>query len=195
MSHFPRGAGPPALGWWLAPEVQQVEGDEIEGMIPGEGNTYRGAVKFQSSLRSVMLPVTPLAWDLSWCCPLHTWLEVEANKPSFHQSLVSGFAFIFAIGLGGTLGVRQKNPRNRMLLEPSRVKLFFWGANQKPFIWVKIENWKNTLLRVTVLRPFSKTENGSLKVKCWIALRNWWNKMVWHFWNKKKTTFPHLGEK
>lgn len=47
MSPFPKGAGPPALGWWLPPEAQQVEGGEIEGMVPGEGISNRGAVKLQ----------------------------------------------------------------------------------------------------------------------------------------------------
>lgn len=193
MSPFPRGAGPPALDWWLAPEVQQVEGNEVEGMVPGEGITYRGAVKFQSSLRSVMLPVIHLAWELSWCCLLHTWLGGQQAK--FPPKPGLWLCFYFCNRSRRYFRSQTKNPRNRLLLEPSRVKLFVWGANQKPFIWVKIENWKNILLHVTVLRPFSKTENGSLKAKCWIALRNWWNKMVWHLWNKKKRTFPHLGEK
>lgn len=99
---FPGGAGPPASGWGLPPGMQQVEGDDMEGMVPGEGITCEEQWNLsQSEIRDAATRQPQGSAGAPRCTHCS-----GATEPSSHQSLVSSSAFGIATGLGDTSGVR-----------------------------------------------------------------------------------------
>lgn len=93
----------------------------MEELVPGEGVMCRGAVTFQSSLRSVALslpwPRAPLLFLPTCVTPVEA--ASQASTPA--QSLASWFFC-------------SKFRREWARGEPSRAQLWVWAANQTPFI-------------------------------------------------------------